>query len=490
MKKSIIYFSLFALIVLSTISIGLSQIEFIDPEAKEIYDVKVEALSNTILEDETANFRITINSESEIDDIIDVNFGLTNQWFISTKPISAELSGVRFNNQRRNSFDVQIKATALLPGGIYGVILDLKSQQYNFTKRIILPVYYNIYPQNMSAKTLIKIEKVSYNKTIDPRNEFVVLLDLRNFFASNEEDIVALVSSERFSLQTNFSIGSKQFKTITVSSSLDPFLQPHSGVMDVMLLKGKELVYSVEDLPYNVISYENLIENEREERYFLKTITNYTFTNTGNDVLKKTIKIPKSFFTGLFTKTSDDYYIIKDSEGRFLAFDKEILPDNSVSIMITQNYRFLFFSLLAISIGLILYFVLRNPIVVEKKAHVISTQEGGITELKVVLSIKNRSRRAVKNVSVTEFIPKITTLDRNFPLGNLEPSKIIDHENKGTIVKWSLPEVERFEERIVSYKLKSKLSIIGDFRLSPAYIRFYDINFDRKGESNDVVIRI
>jgi hypothetical protein len=157
MKKSIIHFSLFALIILSIINIGISQIEFVDLNAKEIYDVKVEALSNTILEDETANFRITINSESEVDDIIDVNFGLTNQWFISTKPLSAELSGVRFSNQRRNSFDVQIKATALLPGGIYGVVLDLKSQQYNFTKRIILPVYYNIYPQNMSAKTLIKI---------------------------------------------------------------------------------------------------------------------------------------------------------------------------------------------------------------------------------------------------------------------------------------------------------------------------------------------
>ncbi len=490
MKKGIIYFGLFVFIIVSLLSLGFSQVEFIDSDAVELYEVRVEALSNTIFDDETANFRITVTSENATDDVIDVKFGLTNQWFISTRPLSAELSGIRFDNQRENSFDVQVKATALLPNGIYGVVLDLDSQQYDFTKRIILPIYYNVYPQNISAKTLIKIDKVSYNKTIDPRNEFVVLLDLRNFFASNEEGIRALISSEKFNIQKEFSIGRKEFKTITVSSQLDPLLEAHSGLMTVKLLKDDELIYSVEDLPYTVISYENLIEDKAEENYFLKTVTSYTFTNKGNDVLKKTIKIPKGFFAGLFTQTSEDYYVIKDSQGRFLAFNKEIYPDQSVSLTVTQNYRYLFFSLLAITIGVILYFTLRNPIIVKKKAHILSTQEGGITELKVVLCIKNRSRRAVKNVNVTEFIPKITTLDRNFPLGNLEPTKIIDHENKGTIIKWSLPEVERLEERIVSYKIKSKLSIIGNFRLSPAYIRFFDMNFNRKGESNDVVIRM
>ncbi|HOI18911.1 MAG TPA: hypothetical protein PLX15_03550 [Candidatus Woesearchaeota archaeon] len=469
---------------------ALSQIEIVDVNSKEFYDVKVEALSNTILDDETANFRITISSDIETNDLVEVNFGLSNQWFVSTKPLSAELTGVRFEGNKKNSFDVLVKATALLPSGIYGVSLDIKSQQYNFTKRIMLPVYYNVYPQNITTKTLIKIDKVDYKRTIDPREEFVVLLDLRNFFATDEDDITAVVSSDKFRMQTKFSIASKQFKTIAVSSRLDPFLLPHSGVMNIILLKGDELVYSVEELPYSVVLYEDLIEDESVDNYFLKKVTLHTFTNNGNGISKNVIRIPMNFLEGLFTQTSEEYYIIKDNQGRFLAFDKEINPNDTFELTVTQNYRFLFFSLIAIGVGLLLYFALRSPIVVKKKAHVINTQEGGITEVKVVLCIKNRSQRAIRNVSITEFIPKITTLDRNFPLGNLEPSRIVDHENKGTIVRWSLAEVERLEERIVSYKIRSKLSIIGNFRLSPAHIRFFDFNFDRKGESNEVIIKV
>jgi len=73
---------------------ALSQIEIVDVNSKEFYDVKVEALSNTILDDETANFRITISSDIETNDLVEVNFGLSNQWFVSTKPLSAELTGV------------------------------------------------------------------------------------------------------------------------------------------------------------------------------------------------------------------------------------------------------------------------------------------------------------------------------------------------------------------------------------------------------------
>ena len=37
---------------------------------------------------------------------------------------------------------------------------------------------------------------------------------------------------------------------------------------------------------------------------------------------------------------------------------------------------------------------------------------------------------------------------------------------------WNLPTVEPYEERIITYKIKSKLSIVGGLTLPAAYLKY------------------
>ena len=57
---------------------------------------------------------------------------------------------------------------------------------------------------------------------------------------------------------------------------------------------------------------------------------------------------------------------------------------------------------------------------------------------------------------------------------------------KGTVLKWDIPELAPGEERLISYDIRSKLSIIGSFTLPRAKIKFTKDGKDKIIFSNSV----
>jgi len=136
------------------------------------------------------------------------------------------------------------------------------------------------------------------------------------------------------------------------------------------------------------------------------------------------------------------------------------------------HYRSLFYLGLASLVALILYFLLRSQIVVRKEVYKVQQREGGLYELKVILYIKNRSRRVVSNLQISDRISHLSEVIRDSYLGSLKPDKLVREENKGTYIKWLIPNVESLEERIITYKIRSKFSILGRLSLAGARVKF------------------
>jgi hypothetical protein len=78
----------------------------------------------------------------------------------------------------------------------------------------------------------------------------------------------------------------------------------------------------------------------------------------------------------------------------------------------------------------------------------------------------------IENIQVTELIPSIAELVKEGNIGTLAPSKVLRNDKKGTIVKWELEALEPFEERIISYRLNSKIVIVGGLTLPPSRVKF------------------
>ena len=120
-----------------------------------------------------------------------------------------------------------------------------------------------------------------------------------------------------------------------------------------------------------------------------------------------------------------------------------------------------------------MYFLYRSPVTIKKESIVTrSIAKEGLSELKVLLHLRNRSPDIIESVVFTDKIPALATLIKEKKVGTIAPTKILNHQKKGTIIKWEFDVLEPFEERIISYKLSTKMTIVGGLSLPPAKIMF------------------
>ncbi|HLF54440.1 MAG TPA: hypothetical protein VI612_01850, partial [Candidatus Nanoarchaeia archaeon] len=145
--------------------------------------------------------------------------------------------------------------------------------------------------------------------------------------------------------------------------------------------------------------------------------------------------------------------------------------------------------LLLAVIGLVVYFKFRSPIVVRKNATVLSTEEGGISELKVVIEFVNRSNKTVRHLRIMDLVPRLADVIKEFKETILAPSKVVPHSNRGTLVRWDIDFVEPKEHRILTYKVRSQLSILGGLKLPVAAVRFSAEGKEREAVSNQPEIK-
>ena len=126
----------------------------------------------------------------------------------------------------------------------------------------------------------------------------------------------------------------------------------------------------------------------------------------------------------------------------------------------------------------------RSPVSLRKTA--ITTKkdgEGILSEIKVTIEVKNTSSKAIKDVHITDFVPAIANVKKSLELGTLQP-KAVHHTKKHTRVIWSLAELDVHEHRLITYKIKAKLNILGTFRLPRATLEYKRGRKRRKSYSN------
>ncbi len=115
---------------------------------------------------------------------------------------------------------------------------------------------------------------------------------------------------------------------------------------------------------------------------------------------------------------------------------------------------------------------MRNPIISIKEIILEHTGKDNISEVKIRIFVRNRSNKILNNIRIMDKVPPIADVVKGERLGTLQPTKINTTKTKGTIIKWELNTLEPYEERIITYKIKSKLEIVGGLSLPPAKMVF------------------
>ena len=101
------------------------------------------------------------------------------------------------------------------------------------------------------------------------------------------------------------------------------------------------------------------------------------------------------------------------------------------------------------------------------------------SEVCVTLEVKNRGRKEIKNVVVVDYVPSIMKVVEKFE--TLRP--MIRKIRGGTQLVWKLGTLSPGDERIISYRVKPIVDILGTIRLPKAYIKYSG----KKGEVKKVL---
>jgi hypothetical protein len=430
------------------------------------FDVKVSPDSVTIASGERANFTLTITHNSnhterfsiyspDVDwdvpaTVVDVAPGEQGQAYLAIKQYNDRLNpGFYLVNVhiRPNSEDVLVKRAALI------ALRGKGTAQY-------LP----------SLRLTPKMAAV-----VDPRIGTNLVVTLTNFNPLNLSDVTLLIRSSLLNTDVKTTLIGLETKQVSVPVSYGPGVGPQDDSVKVTaLVRVDNQTYHFDGVPaqYSVIEYGEIAAAESTAGGWLSSTKTIAFTNTGNAAKTQTFTVSKPWLSGMFMSTQPSARVVADDKGRGFAFDIALEAGASTSVAITTDWTPLVIIIVVIILAIIIYYIGRSPLVVKKSAVVIATDSEGLTDVKVLIEIRNRSGNVIKNVKLLDKIPRIVHLTEERGVGTLRPAEIVRHDQSGTLLRWNIHELDRFEERVVSYKIRSKLSILGRLHLPVAIVKF------------------
>ena len=163
-------------------------------------------------------------------------------------------------------------------------------------------------------------------------------------------------------------------------------------------------------------------------------------------------------------------------------------PGEQVQLVVVYNYRPILWVLLVVAVLVAAYYSFRSPVSVRKSVSIVDANEGGISEIKIVLDLVNRSSKTAHNVTVIDLAPHLTDVVREFR-DTLAPSKVVPNQEHGTLIKWDVSSMDSKEHRILVYRVRTKLSVFGGLSLPVAAVNFFIDGNEREAVSNKVRIK-
>jgi hypothetical protein len=456
--------------------------------------INIKAVSSSIFADEVATYDVTITNLFDFPDHFRLAFSDDVEWTIQTDPLSYKLSGFDLRPGESATFRVNIQANpaAYLPNRQYRIMMTVRAVAAEKLAEEIIQISYGLtggrqYPAMVSFQ-------IEMADKIDPRQGIEARILLKNL---NPLNITALdINFNSFLVNQHIveplspkGINSGE-SIIIFKQSLDPLETPKKDNLVVTISYNGE-VLDTKSKGFEIISYSQFEESQETMRNsFFKTTHLLTYRNNGNveKTEKVTFRLP--FLQTLFAHSDLKSKLSWTGGKSFLSWDLKLMANETRIIKVTVDYLPLLILVALIIVVFAVYTLTKSPVTMVKGAKLLAQREGGIAGLKIVIKLKNLSKTVIHDLEVVDSVPNIVEIDRNFEMGQIAPTKIVDHGARGILIKWKLGEIEPGEERIVSYRAKSRLTILGNFTLPAAVSRFIISYKEKVSYSNRVRLQL
>lgn len=430
------------------------------------FDVSYEILDDAIYPDEVATFEVTLFNNEEEADAYTV-YSIDPNWILETVPVSikaAEDSSV--------TFTLRAQPKRSLATGPHLLPVRFKSIETEKVEEISLFIYLKSYTQ-VDPEYLPSVELiVRVPSEIDPREPLAVEVMMQNRNALNIQALDVVLSSELFEKEYTTTLGPLEDKTTELLFDVDPLTPAGTYPLTVQLRRWNDTVSEAKK-NIRVEDYSRIVEESYTVNELFKSTEYITVKNIGNERKEGLVERQRNWFQRLFTKTDPPIKAEEFVGETVYLWKVNLNAQGKTQIVIVENYRFLVSIIITIILIIVGYYLFRSPIVTLKKAKFFGSKEEGSSYVKIKVFMKNRTKKPVFNIKVIDKVPKMAkVLDDADVLGTVKPTKVVRHPRAGTIVRWGIEKLDPYEERIITYKIRSHLKIVGSMKLDPVKIKF------------------
>ncbi len=444
-------------------------------------------IKDQVMIGEWAEFDVTIwNNQHLYDEIVLSIEEEGTQWSMVTRPSVDYLSAIKIAPRGRKLTRVLLKDIDLRrdENHPYSVELHARSRITGSEATVRLPIYLMPFdPAKMMWAANLSVD-THIPAIVDPRRTHSFKIDIKNNNYREYGSLDVALKGNLVDEKATIYLGRNEQKTVAFTVAFDEGLAPQKDVLTLTLSEGGNLLYQakvhIEIAPYTTPFAKEVFTTER----YLKLTEEIKLRNMQNVEATQRILRAAPFWKSLLTSTDPDATIESREDGRYYTWEITLDPGESTTLVITTNYRIPIYVFLLIGFGIFLFVMLRDPVLINKRAEMIKLHEGGITEFRIIIAVKNRRKQDIKGVRLIEKLPTLVTFVEGGGIGMVKPSKVI-HQEKGTIMHWDM-DLTSEEERLITYYIKTKLSILGGFRLPPATLRFDVDSKSVKVRSNEL----
>lgn len=317
----------------------------------------------------------------------------------------------------------------------------------------------------MAPKDPITMYVSDVGETVAPGGEFSVTVTLVNKLSQNLNNIDLYISSDIFEDKQTIQLFTEQERTIPLSFPIAVDAPPGSHGYNIRLYFDNELRTTVNGT-FTVQEHLDVSQKVETTTAFLYTETRVVKTNNGNTVVSDSFSYPQGFVAKWFSS----YSIEPTARNSGAQWIYTLTPGESFTATIITDYRPGLIALIVIIIlAIIISYLYTKRVTVRKDVfkHRYSTE--GLSNFKVLLHIRNRTNKPVKDLTVMDRLPRIIQPSTTF--GTLHPAGV-ERGDQGVRIMWTIPELVKGEERIISYDVEAKTKVLGVLTLPPALVKF------------------
>ncbi len=440
-------------------------------------------VDNEINPSQQALFELTLTNSDEVAHTYTF-YSLVQGWDVEPTPIKDKV--INLGQREKKTITIKARPTAAYKPGIYSLPVSVRRED-NVQHDLLLKVYLS--PEKpLDYLPAIKVT-LDMPEKINPQENVAIKLFLENRNPLDLKGVVVKIESDipEFVKETRLDLPPKERRTVEFSITPNKHQQPKDYILFFLFEKDGEVVKAFDKRIEVLTNVPQFTITTNERKTFLKRYVDVTITNDGNILNTQEVMLPVTFWQALVS-SSEDFEIEAKENGRFFVTELTLGPNEPKTLVYVINNRIPVYILLILLALFGFYLRVRSHVIVRKRASTSHHDKESVSEVKVTLEVINRSSHPLKNISVTDMVPAIANVEKTLELGTLKPHEI-RHTNKGTKAIWVIAELDGHEHRLISYKVRAKLNILGTFELPRAVIEYHDTH-KRKRKAYSNIFRV